>query len=91
MGGRDVIDGLMNMQQRTAILLCEGEEREVAVESLQVGQTVVVKPGMGIPVDGVILSGSTHIDQKSLTGEPHPAVAVVGDQSALQVLRHSRL
>ncbi len=79
MGGRDVIDGLMNMQQRTAIVLCDGAEQEVAVESLQVGQTVVVKPGMGIPVDGVILSGHTNIDQKSLTGEPHPAEAGVGD------------
>lgn len=79
MGGRDVIDGLMNMQQRTAVLLRDGEEQEVPVESLQVGQTVVVRPGMGIPVDGVILSGHTNIDQKSLTGEPHPAVAGVGD------------
>ncbi len=79
MGGRDVIDGLMNMQQRTAILLCDGAEKEVAVEELRVGQTVLVKPGMGIPVDGVILSGHTNIDQKSLTGEPHPAVATVGD------------
>ena len=79
MGGRDVIDGLMNMQQRTAILLCDGAEQEVAVETLQVGQIVLVKPGMGIPVDGLIISGHTNIDQKSLTGEPHPAVAAVGD------------
>ena len=79
MGGRDVIDGLMNMQQRTAILLCDGEEQEVPVEQLKVGQTVLIKPGMGIPTDGVILSGHTNIDQKSLTGEPHPAVAGVGD------------
>ena len=79
MGGRDVIDGLMNLQQRTAILLCDGVEQEVAVEQLQVGQTVLVRPGMGIPVDGVIISGHTNIDQKSLTGEPHPAVAAVGD------------
>ena len=79
MGGRDVIDGLMNMQQRTAILLLDGKEQEVPVEALRVGQTVVVKPGMGIPADGVILSGNTNIDQKSLTGEPHPAVAAPGD------------
>jgi len=79
MGGRDVIDGLMNMQQRTAILLCDGAEQEVAVEQLRVGQTVLVRPGMGIPVDGVIISGHTNIDQKSLTGEPHPAAAAVGD------------
>ena len=79
MGGRDVIDGLMNMQQRTAIVLCGDEEQEVPVEELRIGQTVLVKPGMGIPTDGVIISGHTNIDQKSLTGEPHPAVAGVGD------------
>ena len=79
MGGRDVIDNLMNMQQHTALLWADGQEQEVDVASLKVGQTVVVKPGMGIPTDGVILSGETNIDQKSLTGEPHPAFAKVGD------------
>lgn len=79
MGGRDVIDGLMNMQQHSALLLENGEEREVDVAELKVGQTVVVKPGMGIPTDGVIISGETNIDQKSLTGEPHPAFAKAGD------------
>ena len=79
MGGRDVIDNLMNMQQHTAVLLVDGEEKEVDVAELKVGQTVVVKPGMGIPTDGVILSGETNIDQKSLTGEPHPAFAKAGD------------
>lgn len=79
MGGRDVIDNLMNMQQHTAVLLVDGQEQEVDVAELKVGQTVVVKPGMGIPTDGVILSGETNIDQKSLTGEPHPAFAKAGD------------
>ena len=79
MGGRDVIDNLMNMQQHTALLWADGQEQEVDVASLKVGQTVVVKPGMGIPTDGVILSGETNIDQKSLTGEPHPAFAKAGD------------
>ncbi len=80
MGGREVIDNLVKLQQRTAILLIDGEEREVGAETLQIGQTIVVKPGMGIPIDGVILSGQTNIDQKSLTGEPHPAYAKEGDK-----------
>ncbi len=79
MGGREVIDNLIKLQQRTAILLENGAEREVGAETLQIGQTIVVKPGMGIPIDGVILSGQTNIDQKSLTGEPHPAYAKEGD------------
>ena len=80
MGGRDVIDGLRRMQQNTAILLDDsGEEKTVDAKSLKVGQRILVKPGAGIPIDGVVISGETHIDQKSLTGEPQPAHAVIGD------------
>lgn len=79
MGGRDVIENLTRMQQTTAILLDGEGEREVDVKTLKVGQHILVKPGMGIPADGVILSGQSNIDQKSLTGEPQPAEVVPGD------------
>ena len=79
MGGRDVIEGLKKMQQSTAILLDGDKEVTVDAKSLKIGQRIVVKPGAGIPIDGVVVSGSTHIDQKSLTGEPLPAKANVGD------------
>ena len=79
MGGRDVIEGLKKMQQTTALLLCNGEETEVHVATLRVGQQIVIKPGAGIPIDGVVLSGETDIDQKSMTGEPQPAHVAVGD------------
>lgn len=79
MGGRDVIDGLRRMQQNTAILLEGDEEKSVDAKSLKIGQRILVKPGAGIPIDGVVISGETNIDQKSLTGEPQPAHATVGD------------
>ena len=79
MGGRDVIEGLKRMQQSTAHLLVEGEEREVDVKELKIGQQIVIRPGEGIPIDGVVIGGETNIDQKSLTGEPQPAHAAVGD------------
>ena len=79
MGGRDVIEGLKSMQQTTAVLLTDGVETTVPVGELRVGQHIVIKPGAGIPIDGVVISGETHIDQKSLTGEPQPAHAKVGD------------
>ncbi len=79
MGGRDVIEGLKKMQQTTALLLRDGKEIEVHVDTLSVGQQIVIKPGAGIPIDGVVLSGETDIDQKSMTGEPQPAHAAVGD------------
>ena len=80
MGGRDVIDGLKRMQQSTAVLLVNGKETVVDAKSLKVGQQIVIKPGSGIPVDGVVVQGETHIDQKSLTGEPQPAHVVVGEE-----------
>ena len=79
MGGRDVIDGLRRMQQNSAILLEDGEEKTVDAKTLRIGQRIVVKPGAGIAIDGVVVEGETNIDQKSLTGEPQPAHATVGD------------
>lgn len=79
MGGRDVIEGLRRMQQSSAILLEGGDEIRVDAKTLKVGQQIVVKPGAGIPIDGVIVRGETNIDQKSLTGEPLPYHALPGD------------
>lgn len=79
MGGRDVIEGLKQMQQTTALLFDGDAEREVAVASLHVGDRIVVKPGMGFPIDGVVVSGESDVDQKSLTGEPQPAHVTAGD------------
>ncbi len=72
MGGREVIDGLKKMQQDTAILYENGTEREVDAKTLKVGQQIIVKPGSVIAIDGVVVSGSSYVDQKSLTGEPQP-------------------
>ena len=79
MGGRDVIEGLKKMQQTAAVLLEDGEEREVDARTLAIGQQIVIKPGCCVPIDGVVVSGETDIDQKSLTGEPQPARAAAGD------------
>lgn len=73
MGGRDVIEGLKNMQQDTAILYEDGKESTVDAKTLKVGQRIKVKPGAGIPIDGIVVSGESHIDEKSLTGEPEPS------------------
>ena len=71
-GGRDIIDGLRRLQQNSATVL-DGEERIVVdVKTLKVGQQILIKPGESVPIDGVIISGDSHVDQKSLTGEPEP-------------------
>ncbi len=80
MGGREVIDGLKKMQQDTAILIDGDIEREVDAKSLKIGQKILIKPGTVIPIDSVVVSGESTIDQKSLTGEPQPAEVGIGDK-----------
>lgn len=77
-GGRDIIDGLRLMQQTSAILLEGDTEVKVDAKSLKIGQRILVRPGAGVPIDGVIISGESHVDQKSLTGEPEPVRVKVG-------------
>jgi len=79
MGGRDAIEGLKNMQSSTALLLTDEGEITVEAEALKKGDVVVVRPGMSLPIDGVVIRGSSNIDQKSLTGESLPASVTVGD------------
>ncbi len=71
-GGREVIEGLRKMNHNKAILYEDGREEEVAAETLKKGQIIIVKPGAGIPIDGIVVEGKTNVDQKSLTGEPQP-------------------
>lgn len=80
MGGREVIDGLRKMQADTAILVdAAGNETTVDAKALTVGQTIIVKPGASIPIDGRVIRGGSNVDAKSLTGESLPQAVTVGD------------
>ncbi len=79
MGGRDAIEGLKQMQATDAVLETEDGEVTVEVQALKRGDIIVVRPGMGLPIDGTVIWGNSNIDQKSLTGEPLPAAVTVGD------------
>ena len=79
MGGRDAIEGLKQMQATDAVLETPEGERTVEVQDLKVGDIIIVRPGMGLPIDGTVIWGVSNIDQKSLTGEPLPASVAVGD------------
>lgn len=79
MGGRDAIEGLKQMQATDAVLETEDGEVTVEVQALKRGDTIIVRPGMGLPIDGTVIWGNSNIDQKSLTGEPLPAAVTVGD------------
>ena len=67
------IQKLIEEQPKTAIVLREGKEVQVEPQMVQIGETVIVKPGAKIPVDGVIQQGHAYINQASITGESLPA------------------
>lgn len=70
---------LMNLQPDTAIVLRGGEEREVPVSEVRVGDSVVVKPGGRVPVDGVVAAGHSAVDESMVTGESMPVEKAEGD------------
>ena len=58
----------MDLAPKTAVVEREGREIQIPVEQVAVGDVVIVKPGESIPVDGVILEGSTSVDEAAITG-----------------------
>lgn len=82
---------LMDLAPATATLLRDGEEREVPVEQVEVGDILVVRPGQSIPVDGVVTEGSGAVDQSAITGESIPVEKQPGDRvTAATVNRNGR-
>ena len=75
----DALKSLMQLAPKTAVLLIDGQEQEVGIESVQTGDIFVVRPGENIPVDGVILEGSTSVNESALTGESIPVDKDAGD------------
>ncbi len=75
----EAIKKLIGLQAKTARVLRDGEEREVPVEQVQVGDVVMVRPGEKYPVDGLIIEGATSVDESMLTGESIPVAKGVGD------------
>ncbi len=76
----EAIKKLIGLQPKTARVIREGKEEEVPISSLVTGATILVRPGEKIPVDGIILSGSTAVDESFLTGESLPVEKQAGDE-----------
>lgn len=69
---RNSIRGLIELSPTDASVLRHGHEDRVPVEDVKVGETVVVRPGERIPLDGVVIAGSSSVDEKAITGESVP-------------------
>src|SRR5256885_3945778 len=78
-GTGQAIRELLGLQARTARVVRDGAEAEIPVEEVVVGDEVVIRPGEKIPVDAVVLSGSSAVDESMVTGEPMPAAKQAGD------------
>lgn len=68
----DAIEKLLGLQAKTALVIRNDIELEISIDQVVLGDIVVVKPGQKIPVDGVVVDGSSFIDESMLTGEPIP-------------------
>ena len=76
----EAIRKLMELAPDTAIVIRDGEQVEVPVDEVTIGETILIKPGSRIPLDGVILEGSTSVDESMLTGESIPVEKTNGDE-----------
>lgn len=76
----EAISKLMDLAPKTAIVLRDGKEIEVDIEQVQVGDILPVRPGQRIPVDGVLIEGSSAVDESALTGESLPVEKQKGDK-----------
>ncbi len=76
----EAIKKLMGLRPSTATVIVDGRELELPIEDVEVGHTVVVRPGEKIPVDGLVIDGASAVDESMLTGESMPVDKKPGDQ-----------
>src|SRR5580700_11181770 len=74
--GRKAIEKLIDALPRRVTVRRNGQESELAAEELSVGETIIIHPGERIPVDGVVVKGTSYVDQSSITGESLPVEKV---------------
>lgn len=85
----DALKSLMDLAPQTAVIIKDNKEVTVSIDEVNKGDLFVVKPGENIPVDGVIVEGSTAIDESALTGESIPVDKTVNDTVSGATLNQS--
>lgn len=85
----DALKSLMKLAPKTAAVVREGKEVEVPVEQVRTGDIFVVRPGENIPVDGIVIEGSSAVNESALTGESIPVDKEPGDQVSAATVNHS--
>ena len=85
----DALKSLMKLAPKTAVVVRNGQELNVPIEQVQKGEIFVVRPGENIPVDGVILEGTTAVNESALTGESIPVDKETGDMVSAATVNQS--
>jgi len=85
----DALKSLMKLAPKTAVLIRDGKEVEVGIEEVQRDDVFVVRPGESIPVDGVVLEGSSAVNESALTGESIPVDKQAGDPVSAATINQS--
>lgn len=75
----EAIKKLMGLQPKTALVIRDGKEFVIAIDEVEVGDIIIVKPGEKVPVDGEVVEGLTSVDEAMLTGESIPVEKHIGD------------
>ena len=86
---RGAIRSLKDLVPKEALVVREGENVLAPMEEVRVGDIVLMRPGERISVDGIVLSGSTYVDQSAVTGEPVPVKKSLGDEVFAGTINHS--
>ena len=85
----DALKSLMKLAPKTAVLLKDGKEVEVGIDQVKKGDHFIVRPGENIPVDGVVLEGTSAVNESALTGESIPVDKETGDRVSAATLNQS--
>ena len=85
----DALKSLMKLAPKTAVLIKDGAETTVSIEQVRPGDIFVVRPGENIPVDGIVLEGSSAVNEAALTGESIPVDKAEGDKVSAATLNQS--
>ena len=85
----DALKGLMKLAPKTANVVRSGVEEQIAIDAVVKGDIFVVRPGENIPVDGVVLEGSSAVNEAALTGESIPVDKAAGDMVSAATLNQS--
>ena len=80
---------LIRLSPKTACLLIDGEEQNIPIEQVAVGDLLIVRPGESMPVDGIVREGSSAVDESLFTGESMPVDKTVGDTVASATINQS--